>query len=88
MKLAPPIRRDLTQMVVGLAGFLGNAADQVGRAADYVKGMGDYATGAKYQGWLDTAKDLLLKKALPAAVGGGAGAEGINMLRQFMQKNQ
>lgn len=76
MKLAPAIRRDLTQMVVGLKQDLGNAADTVGRAADYYQGMQDYATGAKYQKWYDTAKDFLTNQVVQGigkGVGIGAG---------------
>lgn len=70
-KLAPPVQRDLAQMVAGLKTDIGNSADQVGRAADYYKGMGDYAKGAKYQDWYDTVKG--------AAIKGAAGAAGVSV---------
>lgn len=82
-KLAPPVRRDLVQMVVGLKQDIGNAADQVGRASDYYKGMGDYATAAKYQGWLDAAKKFLgneAVKATAAGIGGGVGGALISQI--------
>jgi hypothetical protein len=75
-KLAPSVRRDVTQLVVGLKQDIGNAAATVGKAADYYQGLGDYATAAKYQGWLDSAKDFLTKeggKAIAKGVGAGAG---------------
>lgn len=86
MKMAPPVRRDLTSMVVGLKQDIGNAADTVGRAADYSKGMKDYATGAKLQGYYDTMKDWAVK----AGIGAGltvAGAGGLKSLYTAM-KNQ
>lgn len=77
MKMAPPIRRQLTQLVVGLKEDLGNAADTVGKAADYYQGMGDFATASKYQGWLDSAKKWALDQAIPKVAGVlGAGAAG------------
>ena len=38
-KLAPPVQRNLAEMVSGLKTDIGNAADQVGRAADYYQGL-------------------------------------------------
>jgi hypothetical protein len=78
-KLAPPVRRDLVQMVVGLKQDIGNAADQVGRAAEYYQGLGDYAKGAKLQGWYDTAKDWGTKTAIGGALG-ALGMKGVSSL--------
>jgi hypothetical protein len=78
MKMAPPVKRDLVQMVVGLKQDIGNAADQVGHAADYYKGLGDYAKAARLGEWYDAAK----KYAVPAALGAaglGAGQKIISL---------
>jgi len=72
-KLAPPVRRDLTQMVVGLKQDIGDAADTVGRAADYYNGMKDYARGAKLQEWYDLAKKYAIRGAITGAGAVGAG---------------
>jgi hypothetical protein len=73
MKMAPPVRRQLVQMVVGLKQDIGNAADQVGHAADYYKGLNDYHTAAKLQEWYDAAKKYAIPAALGAAGMAGAG---------------
>ena len=57
-------------MVTGLKQDLGDAADQVGRAADYYKGLGDHAKGAKFQEWVDYAKETLAGRGGAAGVGG------------------
>jgi hypothetical protein len=77
MKMAPPVKRDLVQMVVGLKQDIGNAADQVGKAADYYQGLSDYARASKLQGWYDAAKDVLSKEAVSGVIKGlGLGAGG------------
>ena len=63
-------------MVTGLKQDLGDAADQVGRAADYYKGLGDHAKGAKFQEWVDYAKDTL-SGPIAKGVAGAAGAGGV-----------
>jgi hypothetical protein len=73
IKMAPPVRRQLVQMVVGLKQDIGNAADQVGHAADYYKGLNDYHTAAKLQEWYDAAKKYAIPAALGAAGMAGAG---------------
>jgi len=76
-KLAPVIQHDLTQMVVGLKQDIGNAAETVGRAQDYYKGLQDYTTASKYQDFLDSAKDFMVKQGIPAiAKGAGVTAGG------------
>lgn len=75
-KLAPSVRRDLTQMVVGLKQDIGSAADTVGRAADYYQGLGDYARAAKLQDWYNYAKDTV-PGPLIKGVAGAAGAGGV-----------
>jgi hypothetical protein len=78
-KLAPPVRRDLVQMVTGLKQDIGDAADQVGRAADYYQGMQDYSTAAKHQEFYDTAKEWAKKVAINSALT-GAGVGGLATL--------
>lgn len=73
MKIAPPVRRDLTRMVVGLKQDIGDAADQVGQAANYYKGMGDYAKAAKLQDWYDLAQKYAIRGGLAAAGMAGVG---------------
>jgi hypothetical protein len=82
-KLAPAIRRDLTQMVVGLKQDIGNAADQVGKAADYYAAMKDYRTASNLQDWYTYAKDTL---AGPVAKGvaASAGAGGVYSLWRWL----
>lgn len=84
MKMAPPVRRSLTQMVVGLKQDIGDAADTVGRAADYYKGMGDYAKAARWGDFLDSAKDFVANKVVPTALGGG----GIATAWHFLNNNR
>lgn len=82
MKMSPPVKRDLVQMVVGLKQDIGNAADQVGQAADYYKGLGDYAKASRLQDWYDTAKKYALN------VGAGAvGAGGLATLWKYVEGN-
>lgn len=78
-KLAPPVRRDLVQMVVGLKQDIGDAADTVGRASDYYQGMGDYAQASRLGEWYDAAK----KYALPAALGAAGLAGGQKLLSLY-----
>ena len=63
-------------MVTGLKQDLGDAADQVGRAADYYKGSGDHAKGAKFQEWVDYAKETLAGRVAKSAAG-AAGVGGV-----------
>lgn len=79
MKMSPPIRRQLTQLVVGLKEDLGNAADTVGKAADYYQGLGDYAKGAKLQNWYDLAQKYAIRGGLAAA-----GAAGVGTAAKFL----
>lgn len=87
MKMAPPIRRELTGLVVGLKQDLGDAAAQVGKAADYYQGLGDYATAAKHQEWIDQAKSFLANetaKGIFKGIGAGAGgALGYGIYREL-----
>ena len=76
-KMAPAIKRDLTQMVVGLKQDIGNAADQVGQAANYYQGLGNYALGKRLEGWYNFAKDALAREGVKAvAKGAGVGLGG------------
>jgi hypothetical protein len=85
-KLAPPVRRDLVQMVAGLKQDIGNAADQVGKAADYYKGMGDYAKGAKLQEWYDLAKKYAHSRGNTGAGAVGAGAAASGAIAEGLDK--
>jgi len=85
MKMAPPVRRSLTRMVVGLKDDIGRAADQVGHAADYYKGLGDYAKASRLQEFYDSAKDWAAHKLLPAGIYGTAAAGGIGAVYKYLQ---
>ena len=85
MKMAPPVRRSLTQMVVGLKADIGDAADQVGHAADYYKGLGDYAKASRLQEWYDNAGDVLKKYGI-GAVAGALGVGGAAKMYQSLTK--
>jgi hypothetical protein len=84
-KMAPPVRRALTQMVVGLKQDIGDAADQVGHAAEYYNGLKDYAKGAKLQDWYDTAKEWGAKTAIGGALG-AIGLKGVESLVNSYRK--
>ena len=91
MKMAPPIRAQLTQLVVGLKQDLGTAADTVGRAADYYQGMGDYAKASKYQQFLDDASDFAKKAAITGglgAIGAGGVAKLVNYFNQEITNSE
>jgi hypothetical protein len=77
LKLAGPVKYDLTQMVAGLKQDIGNAADEVGRAAEYYQGLGDYAKGKRLEGWYNFAKNALAKEGIKGVAKGlGVGAGG------------
>jgi hypothetical protein len=82
-KLAPPVKRDLVEMVAGLKQDIGDAADTVGRAADYYKGLKDYKTASNLQSWYDYAKDTLPGPLVKGAAG-AAGAGGVYGLWKWL----
>jgi hypothetical protein len=70
MKLAPAIRRDLTQMVIGLKDDIGSTAESVGLRPQYESAMKEYRNAKR----IETGVEVLKKygaKGAAAAVGGG-----------------
>jgi hypothetical protein len=82
-RLAPPVRRDLVQMVVGLKQDIGDAADTVGKAADYYQGMGEYAKASRLQDWYDLAKKYAINTGL-----GAVGAGGVATLLHYIEQGR
>lgn len=77
IKMAPAVKRDLTQMVVGLKQDVGNAAEVVGKGEDYYSAMNEYRKYAKLGNLKQTAKDLLTKETVKGVAKGlGVGAGG------------
>lgn len=72
LRLAPTIKRDLTEMVAGLKSDLGNTADQAGHAADYYAGLKQYAKAMRLQDWYENALKIGKKAALGAGATAGA----------------
>lgn len=83
LKMAPPIKRELANLVSGLKDDIGNTADQVGKAADYYQGMKDYAKAARLQDAYQAMKEAgigAVKYGIPAGLTGYGVKRGIDAL--------
>ena len=74
--LAPAVKRDLVQMLVGFKQDIGNAAAQVGRSDDYYSAMNQFRQASR----LNDAKQAVADKVVPPMVKGAAGALGAGSL--------
>jgi hypothetical protein len=68
-RLAPAVRFDLIRMVNGLKKDIGTTAEGVGKGAEYDAAMNEYRQASKLESGAKTAGKMVVKYALPGALG-------------------